>query len=677
MKTTIVPKCLLGGVIALSLAACGDSDGGNGSSPPDASIVVATNAADASASLDVYSPDLDTLASQFNSGSNEGIAFDETGTLYQAGDSGDFTGLRVFANFASRADGSEFVTGFDRQLDGSAALAGGFAGKGIVVIDALGRVVVADNAAADIKVFSSTAGDGAAPLNTITTVAAPWDIAYDESSDRLYAALTNGTVEIFDDFSTDLNAVADRSIFPADGDGAQLSVNLHGIAILDNQLVVTDVGDAAVADDGQIFTLTDDGTVAGGISADARIGGPRTRLGNPVDVVLVGDTAVVAEKANGLVLSFRGVTSASGDIDPDYARPSAAPESVAVLRRSTNLPVDTSDITTPDSVMALVVSTNPAPPGGLFGGVGDTGQIVLLETDLSAEMGRVDASAGGTVGTPARQLESIQVDARGHAYVSYDNGSAGAANAGMLVINKVGARGDAAVDDANTDRLIAGAGSTLNSPKGVEIVQAQGLVLIADNGEPGIKGFSLEADGNTTPVINVTDVGVASIWDLDYDLAADRLFVAGTDGSVLVYDNFGARAATEAGATVSRTIVPASGGTQISMNLHGIVHVAASNQLIVTDVGDAADATDGQLFVIDNASGANGMVNVRAQIGGDQTSLGNPVDLSFDGNAAYIAEKSNDLVLRYNDVLNLSGQNNVAADAQIAVTKPESVSLVR
>ncbi len=534
MKTTIVPKCLLGGAIALSLAACGDSDGGNGSSPPDASIVVATNAADASASLDVYSPDLDTLASQFNSGSNEGIAFDETGTLYQAGDSGDFTGLRVFANFASRADGSEFVTGFDRQLDGSAALAGGFAGKGIVVIDALGRVVVADNAAADIKVFSSTAGDGAAPLNTIATAAAPWDIAYDESSDRLYAALTNGTVEIFDDFSTDLNAVADRSIFPADGDGAQLSVNLHGIAILDNQLVVTDVGDAAVADDGQIFTLTDDGTVAGGISADARIGGPRTRLGNPVDVVLVGNTAVVAEKANGLVLSFRGVTSASGDIDPDYARPSAAPESVAVLRRSTNLPVDTSDITTPDSVTALVVATNPAPPGGLFGGVGDTGQIVLLETDLSAEMGRVDASAGGTVGTPARQLESIQVDARGHAYVSYDNGSAGAANAGMLVINTVGARGDAAVDDANTDRLIAGAGSTLNSPKGVEIVQAQGLVLIADNGEPGIKGFSLEADGNTTPVINVTDVGAASIWDLDYDLAADRLFVAGTDGSVLV-----------------------------------------------------------------------------------------------------------------------------------------------
>ena len=51
--------------------------------------------------------------------------------------------------------------------------------------------------------------------------------------------------------------------------------------------------------------------------------------------------------------------------------------------------------------------------------------------------------------------------------------------------------------------------------------------------------------------------------------------------------------------------------------------------------------------------------------------------MSFDGNAAYIAEKSNDLVLRYNDVLNLSGQNNVAADAQIAVTKPESVSLVR
>lgn len=676
MKTAIVTKCLLVGCIGLSVVGCGDDDGG-GNAAPDAAIVVAANPAESPASLDVYAPDLDTLAFQLDSGSNEGIAFDETGTLYQAADSGDFTGLRMFVNFASRADGSTYVTGFDRQINGRGGLGGGFAGKGLVVIDAIGRVIVADNAVASLSLFSTTAGDGAAPLSSIATAAAPWDIAYDETSDRLYAALTDGTVEIFDDFSTDVTAVADRSIFPVDAEGEQISVNFHGIALLGNRIVVTDVGDPALDDDGQIFTLIDNGTVSGGIAASTRIVGARSRLGNPVDVTLVGDTAIVAEKANGAVLSFSNILSASGNVEPDHARQATAPESVARLRSSDNLPVDASDLTTADSVSALAVSTNPTPPGGLFGGPGDTGRILLLQTDLSSEIGMLDASAGGTLGAAVRQLESIQIDTRGHAYVSYDNGSTGATRTGLLVINRLADRAGTSFDAPDTDRLIGGFSSTLTSPKGIEIVQAQGLLLVADSGTPAIKGYSLEADGNTAPVIDTTDVGTASIWDLDYDLAADRLYVAATDGSVLVYDDFGARAATEAGATVSRSIIPAINGAQVSVNLHGIVHVAASNRLILSDVGDANNATDGQLFVIDNASRAEGLVNVRAQVGGDETALGNPVDIAFDGSTVYVAEKANDRVLRYNDILSLSGRNNFGADAELAVTKPESVSLLR
>ena len=676
MKTPILPKCLVAGSLALLAAGCSDSD--DGQQPPNVSVVVANNVADSEGTVDVFAPNLNSRSGSFTSGSNEGIAFDSTGTLFQAGDNATFTGLRVFANFASRADGSAYTAGFDRQLDGAGGLTGGFAGKGIVVIDAIGRVVVADNAAGDIKLFSTTAGDGAVELAAITTAAAPWDVTYDAESDRLYAALVDGTVAIFDEFASDPTAGPDRSIFPIDGEGTQLSVNFHGLAKVGSQLVVTDVGDASAADDGQIFTLTDDGSVDGGITADARIVGSRTRLGNPVDLVLTGRTAIVAEKANDLVLTFNDVTSANGNVSPSYVRGQTKPESVALLMRSENLPADSSDINASDSVTAVVVSTNPTPPESPFpGGTGDTGQILLLETDLSAEIGALDASAGGMLGTPARQLESIAVDTRGHAYVTYDNGSAGADNTGVLVANRVGARAGTAADVPSTDRLVAGATSELNAPKGIELVQSLGLMLVADNGTPAISAYGLEADGDSAPVFTVTDVGSASIWDLDYDPANDRLFVAATDGAVLVYDDFAASARGDAGAMVSRTILPASGGAQISVNLHGIVHVAESDQLILTDVGDAASAEDGQIFVIDNASSASGNVNVTVQILGDQTQLGNPVDVAFDGAAIFVAEKSNDVVLRYDDILSLSGTLNVAADAQIAVTKPESVSLTR
>ena len=145
MKTPILPKCLVAGSLALLAAGCSDSD--DGQQPPNVSVVVANNVADSEGTVDVFAPNLNSRSGSFTSGSNEGIAFDSTGTLFQAGDNATFTGLRVFANFASRADGSAYTAGFDRQLDGAGGLTGGFAGKGIVVIDAIGRVVVADNAA--------------------------------------------------------------------------------------------------------------------------------------------------------------------------------------------------------------------------------------------------------------------------------------------------------------------------------------------------------------------------------------------------------------------------------------------------------------------------------------------------------------------------------------------------
>src|SRR5690606_33012112 len=63
---------------------------------------------------------------------------------------------------------------------------------------------------------------------------------------------------------------------------------------------------------------------------------------------------------------------------------------------------------------------------------------------------------------------------------------------------------------------------------------------------------------------------------------------------------------------------------------HGITYDAMNDVMVLTDIGDAASATDGALVVINSfmAAAADGMVNMAEQIrvGGAASMLGNPVD---------------------------------------------------
>ena len=187
-----------------------------------------------------------------------------------------------------------------------------------------------------------------------------------------------------------------------------------------------------------------------------------------------------------------------------------------------------------------------------------------------------------------------------------------------------------------------------------------------------VKVFDTANLGNVAPLFTISDLGGGPVWDMDYDEASDMLYAAGVNGTVRVFEDV---LANNGGAPV-RIITPTNEqDAVISVNLHGIVYDAVTNALILSDVGNAMSATDGQIFVIAGADAADGMVKVQAQIGGDQTKLGNPVDIGFDGANLYVAEKSNSLVLRYDGVLALTGANNTAASASIVVTNPESVAL--
>lgn len=84
---------------------------------------------------------------------------------------------------------------------------------------------------------------------------------------------------------------------------------------------------------------------------------------------------------------------------------------------------------------------------------------------------------------------------------------------------------------------------------------------------------------------------------------------------------------------------------------HGITYSDDDNTMVLTDVGDAASATDGGIVVIENFSSVfgntidGGTITLANQkrIYGASTLLGNPVDVSYDDdtNKIYVAERLN------------------------------------
>lgn len=318
-----------------------DPMGGMNGSPAGSFAVVANDGMNPG-SVTFYSPDLATMATVLSTGANEGIAFGPDGTLYQNADADSFTGLRAFPGAASRAD----MDGFGSDGAGDVQI-GSQPGKGLEYAAAGDGVLVScdvTDAGADIKLYAVDGAEDAAPVATLDLPAPCWDTFYAADDDRLYVAMTDGTLGIYDDFGDeysdagdveDNDRALDRTVTPVGTDGTtKLSTNFHGVSVEGDTVLVSDVGDAASADDGLLFTFTDDDSLDGDVQS-AAIGGPATMLGNPVDVVLLGGTAIVAEKSNDVILAFEGVDGLTGDVVPSYSMPFTKPESIELAPAGT------------------------------------------------------------------------------------------------------------------------------------------------------------------------------------------------------------------------------------------------------------------------------------------------------------------------------------------------------
>ena len=685
---TVKPTRYISGTLSLSaltlamvmaLSGCNGDDGMDGAAgqagsngeagPPGqngtpgfsaANFLVSNNGSSNSGTVDVVDQNA-TALKRLQGLNNEGIALDPLGNLLQAGDSTNGS-LKTFCHIAQRPDGAAFDSNVDREITGTAT--GLVNPKGIAVSKKLGLVFIADQNAMQVTVYGAAAAGNTEPLATTTTEAMPWDLFYDDMNDRLYVALTNGVLSVYDNYvSSDYAAMPTRSITPVNAEGMQVSVNLHGIAYdrLSDKLVLSDVGSASDASDGSLFVLNNISVADGEVIPSRVITGPATQLGNPVDIVLSGTELRVAEKANDAILVFANIFSGqSGDIAPDLITSALKPESLVQLT-TPKQDADISDSTSPVVLLGVAVSSNPAAAGPT------TGQISRVNAALTSELSQYNAM---------QNIESVTFDIAGNSYTSFDTADSG----GIVISNRVATRRNGEQYTAAQDRIISGSNTGLISPKGLDVDSATGLIFVAENNatSPGVLIYSACASGNAAPLLSL-NTAPARPWDVDYDPATDKAFVAQTNGTVAVFNEV--RNKWLAGVTnisaANSIITPAINGTAVAAptNLHGIDYDFASDVLMLSDVGSAADASDGKVYVLNNASSANGLTEIAVNIVGNNTALGNPVDIMYSGQHLYVAEKSNNLVLRFDNILS-SGGGNIAADASYVFTAPESVAIV-
>lgn len=282
-------------------------------------------------------------------------------------------------------------------------------------------------------------------------------------------------------------------------------------------------------------------------------------------------------------------------------------------------------------------------------------------------------------------MQSLTFDDAGNALMTFD----GQNNSSGGVLKFAGTPEESGknpqINTRSTDGSIA--------PKGLAWVKDRNndqldndVLIVADVGNNNTSGsirvYNVE-NGTPSLEFSVTDLGEDNkkIWDVAYDQGNDRLFATRTDGVLLVYLDFFQNRQNQ-NQPVQVTPVN-SNGNKISTNLHGIVYDEDDDVMVLSDVGDAANATDGMIIVFDDffsriADQGDLVQDLQATgtIAGNNTKLGNPVDIIVKRGSLYVAEKSNDLVMRYDNIFNLNADSNTAANAAIKVIKPESLSLM-
>ncbi|MDN3595504.1 hypothetical protein [Zunongwangia endophytica] len=219
--------------------------------------------------------------------------------------------------------------------------------------------------------------------------------------------------------------------------------------------------------------------------------------------------------------------------------------------------------------------------------------------------------------------------------------------------------------DLNVDLDIS-SDSELESPRDIAV---NGMFyVVADNAD--VDGDDSTADGRffiytkTSSGFQLRNVVTVDfkVWGIEF-VGDDLYAVVDTTNKLAILDDFVAMNTTDAEVSATKTVE-----IEGIIRTHGLDYDGGT--MVMTDIGDAGSDDDGAFHVITNfdsklsATMDGGMIELNDQmrVGGNNTNLGNPVNVSYDAasDMVFIAELANGggKVLAFDEASTASGNKS-------------------
>ena len=506
--------------------------------------------------------------------------------------------------------------------------------------------VVADNGSNKYFVYTKN-GDSFTLSATVDIPFPVWGIAF--KGNDLYGVVdTTGDLAVWYDF---IATAKDGMVRPSKRVTIGGIVRTHGLVYdgTDDVMVMTDIGDAANAtNDGGFHVISDfskkfdalsDGEVLP-TSMQVRVAGPATNMGNPIDVAYDSETDAVyiSEVGNGKVLGFTSIGD-GGDLAPSYSKDLAAASSIYFSSDETD--------------------------GNTGNATGSQRTWLYLTNNANGNINVYDSQ-----GSPQKTVTTGSDASEGIYYTALQDFVVQASRSNLRLENfdnfSSTVDGSIITADFSSD-------ADLKSPR--EIAVSGNYVVVSDNGDN--KFFVYSRQNDSFKLISTLTTN-CNLWGITFK-GNDLLAVVDKSSDLALYQDF------IANNTMSGVIVP---DKQITIEgivrTHGIDYSEADDVLVMTDIGDAADAeTDGGFQVMENfsaqleatADGGTIAQSEQIRIAGPSTQMGNPIDIAYDNDTktVYIAEVGNGKVLGFSDVLTTSG--NTVPTVQVDLPAASSIYL--
>ena len=192
-------------------------------------------------------------------------------------------------------------------------------------------------------------------------------------------------------------------------------------------------------------------------------------------------------------------------------------------------------------------------------------------------------------------------------------------------------------------------GADMESPR--ELAVNGPSFVVADNGQN--KFFVYENTGSGFTLTSTVEVPFP-VWGITFK-GDDLYAVVDTTGDLAVYYDFLSNATNGVLRPLKRVTIEGI------VRTHGITYDGTDDVMVLTDIGDAADAnTDGGFHIISDFSskfdalsdGELLPIGMQVRVAGSSTLMGNPIDVAYDSetDAVYVSEIGNGKVLGFTSI---------------------------